>query len=717
MQNVLQTLTPEAQADIHELSDFIGQFRQGEIPEDRFKSFRLTRGVYGQRQPGVQMVRIKLPYGRVTGNQLEVMADLAEKYGHGNLHLTTRQNIQLHHVPLDATPELWAKLESVGITLRASCGNTVRNITGSPLAGVQPDEPFDISPYAHAVFEYFLRHPVGWEMGRKIKMAFSSSLHDSAFTYIHDFGFIPVIQKGALGPQRGFKVVVGGGLGAQAILAQTAYDFLPEERLIPFIEAALRIFDRYGERERRHKARLKFLIKDWGVDRFKQKVAEEISTLGYSEYPISLELTPPTRFQSWEGPVGTIADSDKGAYKAWLVHNVVAQKQSPWYAVKVRVPLGNLSVAVARELATVFTTFSGDDTRLSVNQGLVLRYVHPEALPALYLALKPLGLSLPGFDTLADVTSCPGADTCNLAVTNATRLATALEDVVREDFPELVGDGDAHIKISGCMNACGQHMIAAIGFHGSSIKYGNSQIIPAQQIVLGGGVNEVGEGRMADKVIKLPTKRIPEALRRVLLDFSSHRKGEERFQNYYLRQGKMYFYKLLKPLAQLDTVLPDELLDWGQTDDFVPEIGTGECAGVMVDLVSTILRDAEDRIAHAQRDLARGLAGYAQYHAYTASIIAAKALLLAEDVAVNSQHSIVKTFESHFGDRIDLGKPFPEWVLRHYASNHTDDPVWVAQYLEETQDFLAQVHGLRALQQVVNPLKDVQPVISHHYKA
>ena len=716
MQTLTPSVSPEAAKDIAELQDSIKKFHRGETPEDRFKSFRLTRGVYGQRQPGVQMVRIKLPYGRVTGAQLRVIADLAEEYGHGNLHLTTRQNIQLHHVPLDVTPDLWARLETVGVTLRASCGNTVRNITASPLAGVDPFEPFDVTPYAQAAFAYFLRHPVGWEMGRKIKIAFSASAKDSAFTYIHDFGFIPVIQPSELGPRRGFRVVVGGGLGAQAILAQTAYEFLPEERLIPFLEAALRIFDRFGERERRNKARLKFLIKAWGIEKFKAEVEAEFPSLGYEEYPIGMELAPtpqPSRLSDLEPVVPGHLQED---YRAWTTHNVVPQKQAGRYAVKVRVPLGNLSVDTSRKLAEILERYSGDDTRLSINQGLILRFVHPEALPSLYLALRPLGLALPGFDTLADVTSCPGSDTCNLAVTNATVLARVLEETVREEFPSLVGSGDLNIKISGCMNSCGQHMIASIGFHGSSIKH-EGHVIPAQQVVLGGGVHPEGESFLAEKVIKLPTRRIPEGVRSLLKDFKENRAEEERFQDYFKRQGKNYFYQLLKPLAQLDAVGTEEFLDWGHTTEFVPEIGTGECAGVMVDLVSTILQDAKDRLANAREDLDRGLPGYAQYHGYTASIVAAKALLLAEDITVNSQQNIVQTFVEHFGGRIELDRPFEDWVLRHREAITPDAPEWVSNYLDETEAFMKQIDQLRQAQQASNPLADVQPVISHHYKA
>ena len=249
-------ISKDAKADIQELKDKIDAFKAGHMNEERFKSFRLVRGVYGQRQAGVQMFRLKLPYGKITADQLATVANLSEQYSNGNLHLTTRQNIQLHYVKLEDTPEMWEQLEAVGVTTKEACGNTVRNVTASPFAGIDPNEPFDVAPYAQAVFEYFLRNPICQEMGRKIKIAFSSSKSDSAFTYIHDFGFIPKVVDG----QHGFEVIIGGGLGAQAFMGQRAFSFLPANQLIPFLEASLRVFDRYGERERRHKARLKYLI-------------------------------------------------------------------------------------------------------------------------------------------------------------------------------------------------------------------------------------------------------------------------------------------------------------------------------------------------------------------------------------------------------------------------------------------------------------------------
>lgn len=266
---------PVVEQEIIELERKIREFQAGQIPEEKFRSLRLARGVYGQSQAGVQMVRIKLPFGRVTFRQILKIADIADEYGSGNLHLTTRQDIQIHYVSLDKTPELWAKLAEDDITLREACGNTVRNITASPTAGIDPDEPFDVSPYAQATFEYFLRNPICAEMGRKFKIAFSSSDKDTAYSYVHDFGFIPKVRLENGSEVRGFKVMMGGGLGAQPMLAYEVNDFLPEDDLIPYIEATLRIFDRHGERNNRNKARFKYLVQSKGLDEVLRLIEEE----------------------------------------------------------------------------------------------------------------------------------------------------------------------------------------------------------------------------------------------------------------------------------------------------------------------------------------------------------------------------------------------------------------------------------------------------------
>ena len=307
--------------DIKELEGRINGFNSGLIDEDKFKAYRLTRGVYGQRQTGVQMLRIKIPYGKLTSEQFIRVADIAEKYTNGRLHLTTRQNIQMHYIKLDDSPEIWAELEDVGITAREACGNTVRNVTGSPQAGVDPNELFDVSPYVQKVFEFFLRNPICQEMGRKVKIAFSSSDQDSAFTYIHDFGFIPRFGEDG---RRGFKVVIGGGLGAQSIVAQEAYGFLPEEELLPFLEAAIRVFDRYGERARRQRARLKFLIKEIGLEAFLELVKKErIANRSKSEKLQFVDFN--TDLPSNGNP--DVEPYDDSEYALWESTNVFEQKQ------------------------------------------------------------------------------------------------------------------------------------------------------------------------------------------------------------------------------------------------------------------------------------------------------------------------------------------------------------------------------------------------------
>ena len=552
------TISKEARADIDELKSKIQDYKLGVVPEERFKAFRLARGVYGQRQQGVQMFRLKLPYGKITADQLERIADLSEQYTNGNLHLTTRQNIQLHHVRLDDSPAIWERLEEVGVTAREACGNTVRNVTASPFAGIDPDEPFDVTPYAHAVFEYFLRNPICQEMGRKVKIAFSSSRSDSAFTFIHDFGFIPKVKEGV----RGFEAIVGGGLGAQAFMGQKAYDFLAGDELIPFIEAGLRVFDRYGERERRHKARLKFLIdpkKGIGLDGFMKLISEERKSLKNQKVPVDTG-------QSFMGvEANNHSEASPGVpkigYSLWFRSNVVEQKQKGYYAVKVRIPLGDIKSPEARKLADIVRKYAADDIRFTLNQGLLLKYVRAGSVPDVYNELVDLGFAAAGFDTLADVTACPGTDTCNLGVTNSTALALVLEDLVRDEFPHLIEEENIKIKISGCMNSCGQHMIAQIGFHGSSIK-NKDKVAPAMQVVLGGGVDPDGQANISEKVIKIPSKRIPEVVRAVLNDYESNGTEGEYFNTYFRRQGKRYFYNILKHLADVTTLEDTDYQDW-----------------------------------------------------------------------------------------------------------------------------------------------------------
>jgi sulfite reductase (ferredoxin) len=512
--------------DIIELEKKILQFREGKMPEEKFRSLRLARGVYGQRQQGVQMVRIKLPYGKMTLDQWKRIADVSDEYSTGNLHLTTRQDIQIHFVSLDRTPELWAELEKDNITIREACGNTVRNITASDIAGIDPDEPFDVTPYAHGAFEYFLRKPVCQEMGRKFKIAFSSSEKDTALTFMHDLGLIPRIKIVDDKIVRGFKVLVGGGLGAQPVLATAVHEFLEEDLFIPYIESVLRVFDRHGERNSRHKARIKFLIQKIGIDAFNELVKQEQLALTHQRYKVDVNgQWSPDSYREVNGELSK-ADSpaspltthhsplasDPFRFQLWKQTNVFKQKQEGYYAVYVRVANGNISSDSTRRLTEKLKDVIADDVRVTINQGLQFRFIKEEHLGYVYSVLHEEGYAAAGFGSTADVTSCPGTDTCNLGISNSTGTAIALSEIIEEEFPEFLYNKEIAIKISGCMNSCGQHGMASIGFHGSSLK-AKGHVLPALQVLIGGGVLGSGNGRIADKVIKVPSKRGPDVLR------------------------------------------------------------------------------------------------------------------------------------------------------------------------------------------------------------
>ena len=687
---------PLVEKDIIELEQKIRAFREGTLNEEKFRSLRLARGVYGQRQQGVQMIRIKLPFGKVTGKQLLRIADISDEYSNGNLHLTTRQDVQIHYVSLDRTPELWAKLEQDDITLREACGNTVRNITASAEAGIDPKEPFDVSPYAQELFKYFLRKPFGQELGRKLKFAFSSNDDDTAYTFMHDLGFIPKVKIVNGKITRGFKVLVGGGLGAQPFLAKTAFEFLEEDQIVPFTEALVRVFDRHGERASRHKARIKYLVNKIGIEEVLRLVAEERLALGYSSFPINYEAVPLKQNTSTTS-FTTFKISDNKKYQDWLISNVFEQKQQGFYGVNIKVLLGNLSSQTARELVSLVNTYAADDIRVTVNQGLLLKFVSKEALPALFKSLDKLGLAEPGFDSVGDITACPGTDTCNLGISSSTGIAKELERVVKEEFPELLFNNDIKIKISGCMNSCGQHSLAQIGFHGSSFKNGTA-VVPALQLVLGGGVVGNGEGRISDKIIKVPSKRGPAVLRTLLVDFEKNAVEGEYFNNYYDKQGKDYFYQLLKPHADNSTLTPEEYLDWGHTEEFKTEIGVGECAGVMIDLVATLIFEAEEKLDWAENSFNENLFADSIYHSYATIISGAKALLLGKSLKTNTQNDIINDFDKHFVDtsEINVNGTFREFVLQINKKEASKE--FAEKFLKEAKEFIKQASALREMQ-------------------
>ncbi|MEJ6981835.1 nitrite reductase [Pedobacter sp. P351] len=654
---------PIVEKDIIDLEKKIRMFREGAIHEEKFRSLRLARGIYGQRQQGVQMVRIKLPYGRVTTKQLGRISDVSDEYATGNLHITTRQDIQIHFVSLERTPELWSELEQDSITLREACGNTVRNVTASPMAGVDPNEPFDVTPYAHSFFEYLLRNPICQDMGRKFKIAFSSSEKDSAYAFIHDLGFIPKVKIENGEEVRGFKVVFGGGLGSQPHVAELASEFIHEDYIIPFAESIIRVFDRYGERAKRMKARMKYLIQDIGREALLDLAKKEQLALKVNVFKVdrNIHSTPvlPT------GSVPVIEVTNPFKYEQWLKTNIYPQKQEGYVSVGLRIQNGDIKTPVARKLIELIRETASDDLRLTQNQGILLRFVKEESLPYLFEKLNELGLATPGFESVADITSCPGTDTCNLGISNSTGITRELERVIHEEYPDLIYNKDITIKISGCINACGQHSMAAIGFHGSSMKIG-PLVAPALQVLLGGGTNGDGNGVASEKIVKVPSKRGPQVLRDVLGDYQQNALEGELFNDYYNRKGKIYFYDLLNPLSKHDGITPDDFIDWEQSEAYKPAIGVGECASVMIDLIAVLLVEAEEKIQKADESFAAGEYSDAIYYAYTGFVNSAKALLVSEDKKTNTQAGIIKDFDEYFvaSGKIKLDMGFQDLVYQ-----------------------------------------------------
>lgn len=674
---------PIVEKDIIELERKIALFKDGKIDEEKFRSLRLARGVYGQRQQGVQMIRIKLPYGRVSSDQLRRISKVSEEYSTGRLHITTRQDIQIHYVSLDRTPELWAELEKDDVTLREACGNTVRNVTASETAGIDPNEPFDVTPYADATFKYFLRNPVCQEMGRKFKMAFSSSDEDTGLSYLHDLGFIPKVKTVNGQEVRGFKVLLGGGLGSQPRHADAVYDFLETDQIIPFIEAVLRIFDRHGERARRNKARMKFLVKDLGLEAFLELVEQEKKALPFSTYPIDA-ATYDTSQTLPNAPEAKL-DSEPGLdYELWKLTNVLPQKQKGFVSIGVRVPLGDFYIDQARKLADLVETYANSELRFTLRQNFLIRDVREDLAPYFHQELKKIGLAEGGYNSLADITACPGTDTCNLGIASSTGIAAELEKVILAEYPQYLKNKDLVIKISGCMNACGQHNMAHIGFQGMSMKAGKV-VIPALQVLLGGGNLGDGNGRFADKVTKIPSKRGPEALRILLNDFEENAAGKD-FLSYYDEKGQIYFYELLKELGDASTVTPADFIDWGNTEEYKVAVGVGECAGVVLDLVATLLLEAYEKIDLGKEALEEGRWSDSIYHHYAGLINAAKAILLGENITTNSYANIIAKFDEHFVEKgkIDLGGTFADKVYQINKNEPTEEfaKAYAAQALE-----------------------------------
>jgi sulfite reductase beta subunit-like hemoprotein len=584
VENVPGHVIPILEREFDDFGTESTRYLDGKLTEEDFIKFRLKQGVYGQRQPGVQMIRVKLPMGGVTPDQLDAFASVIDQYVPLRKgHVTTRQNIQMHHIPLPGITSLMRELSETGLSSREGCGNTMRNVTGDARAGTLEGELFDITPYAGAYVRYFVRHPTTQAMPRKVKTAFTATDADNAITGIHDMAFIPRERDGV----RGVEVRVGGGTSIMPRIAPTLYDFVELDNgdYLKVTEACMRIFDRTEFlRVNRARARIKVLVDKIGIDAFRDMVEEEMEGDWVSERDFSLDAilfdideeaqapAPGARFDSPNG--------DRRAFDRFAEANVAPQRQRGFSTVEVKIRRGDLTPEQLRGLADVMRRYSGGNARTTVHQNLVLRWVRDESVYEVWRALSTLELGDAGADEITDVVSCPGTDSCKLGITSSMGLNQAVQDrVVAMNIDDPL-TRQIHIKMSGCPNGCSQHHIADIGFYGASIKVGE-RTIPAYIPHIGGHY-EGGEVRYGQRLkARLPAKRVPEAVERWLRFYESDRTDGEMFRAFVDRVGADEFTARVKDLTmpiEFNLENMNQFIDFNKDVPFEVQRGEGECA-------------------------------------------------------------------------------------------------------------------------------------------
>lgn len=707
---------------------------QGKLDEKVFAETRLRRGTYGQRYdngqrhdgkqskplpfpekftkgpmtvwdaPGMQ--RIKIPYGGLNPEQLEVLAELAEEYSDGIAHVTTRQDIQLHFIHIEDTPALMRRLAAVGITTREACGNSVRNVTGCPFMGVCPDEPFDVTPYAHALTHFMLGHPDAQNFGRKFKPSFSGChQHACGLSAMHDLGFTAVVRNVDGREERGFQVVVGGGLGAVPRQAKVLYEFLPPEEMLPVTQAIARIFGRHGEKKTRSRARLKFLIEKWGIEKFAEEVAAERAKLTedprWTDYLDDIDahaeqpLKSPGEFPETNGDP---------PFQHWFRTNLRPQKQDGYVTATVTLPLGDITPDQLRALADITRKYTRGTIRATVEQNFVIRWVSKSDIGSLYSDLKNASLAEPGASNIYDIVACPGTDTCKLGISSSRGLAAELRQrLVAKGVALDKAIQDLHIKISGCFNSCGQHHVADIGFYGSSRTMGGFKV-PHFQVVLGGQWEE-NAGAYGLPIVAIPSKRIPDALDRITDLYLKERQANERFPKFVDRIGKARIRELLDPLTEnvpTNEADPDFYSDWSDPRQYsIGDIGKGECAGEVVSQYEFAMAATERLVFGAQIHLEQKNGDQAGLDARAAMIKAAKALVQLEydDVTEDDPGEIIDEFRERFYDTEKIfdpfaGPKFADYLLAAYENKSKTYTLPAARTLiEEAQLFIEAVHA------------------------
>ena len=715
----------------------IEQKKQGKLADKIFAETRLRRGVYGQRYDNGQrfdgkitkrlnfpsgdllkgpetlwdapgMVRIKIPFGGLNAAQMDVLADVAEEYSDNILHITTRQDVQLHFVHIEDTPDLMRRLAAVNITTREACGNSVRNVTACPLSGVCRTETFDATPYSKALAKFLLGHPDCQDFGRKFKIAFSGCDHEACgLTSMHDMGFIARVRDG----KRGFETYVGGGLGAVPHQAKLLFEFLPEEEILPMAQAVCRVFARLGEKQNRARARVKFLVAKLGIEEFARLVAEERKILPHDDqWTAYLKDLDAYREEPLKIAAPLNGKAQPDGFATWAATNVYKQRQDGYAVVTITLPLGDLTADQMRALADLARKYVKETVRTTVEQNIVFRWVSEADLPALYADLKALGLGDSGAGTIVDVTACPGTDTCKLGISSSRGLAAELRTRLSAKSMELdEAVRNMRIKISGCFNSCGQHHVADLGFYGNSRKI-SGYTVPHFQVVLGGQWTE-NAASYGLAMGAVPSKNIPEVVTRITDHYVQHRSKGESFQDYIKRIGKKQVKELLDDLTKVPSHDEDSsyYTDWGDSREFtIGDMGMGECAGEVVSLVQFELSGCETDAFEAQIQLDEGRYEAAYNGAYKAMLRAARALIRTQWYDVpDGADVIIEEFRTRFCDTSLFYDRFagPKFANYLFAA-HEASPKQVTrdlahQTIEEAQLFIEAVYACYGRMNVV----------------
>ncbi len=657
-------IPPAIQEEIETFETEANRLIAGELVNDLFKPFRLQYGIYGQRQSGVQMVRIKIPFGGLTANQLRRVAELADRYATGVGHVTTRQDIQLHFVELKDVPTIMRGLAEVGLTTREACANTVRNVTACHLAGVCQGEVFDVTPYAKTVAYHLLRNPLNQSLPRKFKIAFSGCKHDCALTPIHDIGLLAAKQAdGAIG----FRMVAGGGLGSAPRVAQVLREFTPMNELIPSIEAVIKVFDQLGNRKNRNKARMKFVIEKLGFEEFKRRweaafVAmghgrpshETIQLLSHDDAPIRLIM--PTSIAAGNGSNGNGSNGNgaqaasETAFQMWKRTNVLHQKQPGYVVAAMKLFMGDMTSDQMLLVADLAERYSNGNIRTTINQNVVLRWVPDAAVSDLYDELAAHGLGDPGAELVEDIIACPGTDTCGLGITSSKGLARALAEV----FPAGRVPSDLEgvsVKISGCHNSCAQHHIATIGLHGVGKRIGD-HVAPHYELHLGGRVN--GAAKIGQMTVKLPAKSVPAAISHLIEVYRRDRQAGENLPAFIDRVGKLKLKEELIPYTIVPAFQEDPTFyyDWEGEEEFVLEdLGPGECAGGALEMIDNRILEADQELYQARLLGEKHQYAVSVNKSYRAVLAAAKALLVTEGLDPATDAETFEEFERRLAQK------------------------------------------------------------------